>query len=429
MAIDSETLQFSSEAEAKELLKILFEYYPTTADHAEESYTDNFCLLPMEEGIHGQRFYIPALYEVLCLENPSVVTELKKNAGFRRWGAMKSIEVDAMLYEHKHKKRRWVMFGVLDGSMSTKLPYVPADLIVGTCNGENIKLPPWVRRSQNRDVNDLKTRLSLRNANQGGITHLATASTDINIRNCSSPVDHSSPPKMQSPINSSSKEIQNSNALIDKTSIISTSGQKSTNNFVSPTMKNVPCRGLKRRVAEFANISDANTGICIKLFDFNKRRKIWTSDGCLGSVDIDGKNCCSSCEKLNLQIRRRSAKYGVVTIDKKEPKSSNLLPSTESISNFIANQYKDFDSDESFLNDESVILHAKVLSSMGYNGRISLGMNKYFGSCKGNSPSCSCFHVWEILRFGKNIDYCPQCSSENKKNRRSEQRKKDKRKA
>ena len=297
------------------------------------------------------------------------MTQLRTAAECGYWGSMKNIDGHAMRYDHKHKSMRWVIFGYLDGGTHTNLPYLPADLIAGMCNGEKLNLPAWVKKSQSRDMNGLKIRLSLCSVNRDSIT--------------------------DSP---------------------SLSGTK-----IQP----IACQGLKRRVADFADMSFANKEICISLFGFNKRRKIWISDDCHETVDIDGGNRCSSCDKVFSQIRHRSPEYGVLYPNKENPHSSNLLPSTEAVSKFIANQYEKFDSDDTFLKDESVLLHAKVLSSMGYNKRISLSTNKYFGSCKGNSPSCSCFHVWEILRCDKNIDYCPQCSSANTKNRRSERGKKN----
>ena len=142
------------------LLKILFEDFPTLSNHT-EPLLDNFCILPLEEGIQGQRFYIPSLHEVLCVENSSDMTQLRTAAECGYWGSMKNIDVHAMRYDHKHKRMRWVIFGYLDGGTHTNLPYLPADLIAGMCNGEKLNLPPWANKLQNQVMSDLKIRLIL----------------------------------------------------------------------------------------------------------------------------------------------------------------------------------------------------------------------------------------------------------------------------
>ena len=119
---------------------------------------------------------------------------------------------------------RWVIFGCLDGGTYNNLPYVPADLIAGICNRENLNLPAWANKSQSWDMDDLNIRLSLYSVNQDSIT--------------------------DSPSLSATK--------------------------IHP----IACQGLKRKVADFADISFAIKGICISLFGFSKHRKIWISDDC-----------------------------------------------------------------------------------------------------------------------------------------------------
>ena len=83
---------------------------------------------------------------------------------------MKHIDVHAMRYEHKHKNMRWVIFVYLDGGTFTNLPYLPADLIAGMCNGEKLNLPPWVNKLRNQVMSDLKIRLILCSGNRHSIT-------------------------------------------------------------------------------------------------------------------------------------------------------------------------------------------------------------------------------------------------------------------
>jgi len=109
------------------LLKVLFEHFPTIPNNPDDGPDDLF-FLPLEEGIFGQQFYIPALYEVLCIENSSIISELKRGAGFRKWGSLKRIGVGAVRYEHRHARRRWVLFGSINEGIGRKLPFVPADL-------------------------------------------------------------------------------------------------------------------------------------------------------------------------------------------------------------------------------------------------------------------------------------------------------------
>ena len=71
-----------------------------------------------------------------------------------------------------------------------------------------------------------------------------------------------------------------------------------------------------------------------------------------------------NCERAN-ELIRPNKKYGIVCIKKDEQHSSNLLPSTDSLSSYIIIHYKKFDDDNLFLSDESTLLHARVLYSIG----------------------------------------------------------------
>ena len=67
-------------------------------------------------------------FVLLCIENSSIISELKRGAGFRKWGSLKLIGVGAVRYEHRHARRRWVLFGSINEGIGRKLPFVPADL-------------------------------------------------------------------------------------------------------------------------------------------------------------------------------------------------------------------------------------------------------------------------------------------------------------
>ena len=348
------------------LLKILFEHFPTIHDYADDGPDDCF-FLPLEDGISGQQFYISALYEVLRVENALTIMRLKSGAGFQHWGSLKCIGVGAVRYDHKHANQRWVFFGSFAKSIDQKLPFLPADLIAGVCNGEKIKLPAWLRKSREQDIPNLKHRLSCCISEQSKFTEVYSpaihfpVSASIASNNA---VDDLSPHKKNAEIQSPTTENQKIDGLVGTTQILSPPVRKSNVNFVSPVAMNVLCKGLKRSVADFADISDANTGICIKFFGFNKRRKVWISNDCFEYVDIEGKRQCSNCKRAN-ELIRPNKKYGIVCIKKDEQHSSNLLPSTDSLSSYIIIHYKKFDDDNLFLSDESTLLHARVLYSIG----------------------------------------------------------------
>ena len=260
----------------------------------------------MSDGISGKDFYIPALHEVLRLESSTLLNDLKDSVGTRKWELLATrLGFQANYYTNRHKQRRWIAIDSISKSNSTP-PFSPLNLVDGKCAGQALKLPKWVESSCSRNIVEILKRIEHSEDNEIEKCNDNSENANTNQPSISRNQHHDicfvSPSKeieiseqcsvCETPINCEMNECAMDTTMANSgANIKSPYDQNRKISFVSP---NAPmfCKGLKRKVNEFAEMSLANKGYCLELFTYNKRRKVWTSDDCFEVVDIEGSQRC-----------------------------------------------------------------------------------------------------------------------------------------